>query len=212
VLDNQYLTTTIDLLRHGECGDGHCYRGSTDVALSAVGYQQMLSSVACLSIASWDRIVSSPLQRCSKFASELAAQQQKPIVLESGFKELCFGDWEGLLIDHVWKTQQVAVENWFADSVNFPPPNGERADDFFLRVQQSLINNISITDSESILFVVHGGVIRALLADCLSMSIADMNRFDVPYACLSRIQITYDIESKQYFSRLIAHNVTATDS
>ena len=209
---NQYVTTTIDLLRHGECGDGHCYRGSTDVALSALGYQQMLSSVECLGALSWDRIVSSPLQRCSKFSTELATQQQKPIKLESGFQELHFGDWEGQLIDHVWETQQVAVERWFADSVNCPPPNGERADDFFLRVQQALIGNLSTTDNEHLLFVIHGGVIRALMANCLSMSIVDMNRFEVPYACFSRIQVTYDKNSRQYFYRLIAHNLAAVDS
>jgi hypothetical protein len=47
------------------------------------------------------------------------------------------------------------------------------------------------------------------LAHCLSMSLVDMNRFDVPYGCLSRIQITYDRAGDQYFYRLIAHNIAA---
>ena len=59
---------------------------------------------------------------------------------------------------------------------------------------------------------IHGGVIRALMANCLSMSIVDMNRFEVPYACFSRIQVTYDKNSRQYFYRLIAHNLAAVDS
>ncbi len=215
MVDNQppaYSTTTIDLLRHGECDDGHCYRGTTDVALSAVGYQQMQASVegmgSLLCDFPWACIVSSPLQRCSVFANDLAQQQQTPIRIETAFQELHFGDWEGQPIDHIWQTQQTTVENWFTDPVSFPPPNGEKADVFFLRVPQALLKCVSTTGDKNVLLVVHGGVIRALLAHCLSMSLLDMNRFDVPYGCLSRIQVTYDLEKGQYFYRLIAHNIT----
>ena len=209
-MDKSYVTTTIDLLRHGECDDGHCYRGSTDVALSTAGYQQMLSSVDSASSwcdSPWGRIISSPLQRCAIFAADVAQKQDIVIELDPAFQELHFGDWEGQLIDDVWRTQSVAVQNWFDDPVNFPPPNGEKADAFFLRVQQALLNQISLIDDENILLVAHGGVIRALMAHCLSMSIIDMNRFEVPYGCLSRIQVTYDLHGDQYFYRLIAHNM-----
>ena len=210
MVGSQYSTTTIDLLRHGECEDGHCYRGSTDVALSEIGYQQMLLSTASISSDSlWTRIVSSPLQRCAVFATDLSQQKKIPIKLEAAFKELHFGDWEGQAIDHIWQTQQAAVEAWFADPVNSPPPNGEKADAFFFRVKQALLNYVSTDGDENFLLVIHGGVIRALLAHCLSMSLVDMNRFDVPYGCLSRIQITYDRDGDQYFYRLIAHNIAA---
>jgi broad specificity phosphatase PhoE len=212
VVGSQYSTTTIDLLRHGECEDGSCYRGSTDVALSEIGYQQMLLSAGCIVPiydSLWTRIISSPLQRCAVFAADLAQQKKIPITVDAAFQELHFGDWEGQAIDHIWQTQQVAVESWFADPVNFPPPNGEKADVFFLRVKQALLNCISTAGDEDLLLVVHGGVIRALLAHCLSMSLADMNRFDVPYGCLSRIQVSYDHDNDQCFYRLIAHNITA---
>lgn len=207
-MDRQYSTATIDLLRHGECDDGHCYRGTNDVALSAIGYQQMLSSLESVS-SSWTRIVSSPLQRCAVFATDLAQRQRIPIKLDSAFQELHFGDWEGQPIDHIWQTQQTAVESWFADPVSAPPPNGEKADVFFLRVKQALVECMSTAGDESLLLVVHGGVIRALLAHCLSMSLVNMNRFDVPYGCFSRIQVTYDLNNGHYFYRLIAHNITA---
>ena len=208
-MDRQYATTTIDLLRHGECDDGHCYRGTTDIALSSLGYKQMLSSVDHVSGAhsSWQRIVSSPLQRCATFANDLSRERAIPITIDSAFQELHFGDWEGQSVEHIWQTQQTAVENWYDDPVSYPPPNGEKADVFFLRVKQALLNCISTSDDEKLLLIVHGGVIRVLLAHCLSMSLLDMNRFDVPYGCLSRIQVTYDVKSEQYFYRLIAHNI-----
>jgi alpha-ribazole phosphatase len=212
VVDSTYFTTTIDLLRHGECEDGHCYRGTTDVALSNVGHQQMMQSIEKIvesTGTSWSRILSSPLQRCFLFAEQLAKRCDKPLVADHGYQEIHFGDWEGQSVDHIWETQQVAVEKWFADPVSSPPPNGEPVDVFSARVITALLQQVKQAPNEHMLLVTHGGVIRALLAHCLSMSLNNMGRFDVPYASFSRIQISYDFSSSQYFYRLIAHNINS---
>jgi len=211
-VDSTYFSSTIDLLRHGECADGHCYRGTTDVALSDVGHQQMLQSVEKLlkkKSAPWSRILTSPLQRCFIVADQLAQQCKVPLVCHKGYQEIHFGDWEGQRVDDVWATQQATVKKWFADPVNFPPPNGEAADTFSDRVVTILLQHMHQTPNEHTLLVTHGGVMRVLLAHCLSMPLNNMGRFDVPYACLSRIQISYDYPSSQYYYRLIAHNVNS---
>ena len=42
------LVTTVDLLRHGESEGGEIFRGSIDVPLTEMGWQQMQSAVdAC---------------------------------------------------------------------------------------------------------------------------------------------------------------------
>ena len=48
-------TTTIDLLRHGQCEGGEIFRGSTDVALSEAGWQQMRH--ATQEEDNWDRVI-----------------------------------------------------------------------------------------------------------------------------------------------------------
>ncbi len=204
------ITTTVDLLRHGECVDGHCYRGATDVALSEKGMASMTQRVQHFLLSDmpqWQRVISSPLIRCAHFANDLSQQYQLPLHLNDKLQEMYFGDWEGQSIDHIWQTQQRSVEQWFADPVQHPPPNGEAADIFAARVVSGFEQSIQRYQGEHLLMLTHGGVMRILLAHCLSMSLLELHRFDVPYACLSRLQIITASDGQQYY-RLIAHNMT----
>ncbi|MBX2808874.1 MAG: alpha-ribazole phosphatase family protein [Cellvibrionaceae bacterium] len=198
------MITTIDILRHGECIDGRCYRGWHDVALSDKGWQQMHSSLQQLTPA-WDRIISSPLIRCADFAQAMAEQRQLPLEIEPDLRELHFGQWEGCSIDSVWSQQQAAVERWFADPVASPPPGGEGADELAARVVRALMRYVKACAGEHLLLVVHGGVVRALLAHCLDIPLLAINRIDVPYGCISRIGVFTD-DQGCYF-RLLAHNM-----
>ena len=58
----------LDLLRHGETEQGGL-RGSLDDALTDKGWAQMRQAVA--EAGPWEVLVSSPLQRCARFAEEL---------------------------------------------------------------------------------------------------------------------------------------------
>jgi broad specificity phosphatase PhoE len=204
------VVTTIDLLRHGECVDGHCYRGSIDVALSEKGMASMTQRVQGFVMSvlpPWQRVISSPLMRCANFASNFSRQHQLPLQVDSSLQEMHFGDWEGQSITYIWQTQQAHVEQWFADPIQHPPPNGEAADVFSVRVVNGFEQCLQQYQGEHLLMVTHGGVMRVLLAHCLSMSLLDLHRFDVPYACLSRLQVITDHEGKKHY-RLIAHNMT----
>ena len=64
------MTLYLDLLRHGETELGGGLRGSLDDALTATGWQQMREAVQ--GRGPWDRVLSSPLQRCARFAQELS--------------------------------------------------------------------------------------------------------------------------------------------
>src|SRR5690625_5890157 len=60
--------TTFDLLRHGRCEGGEMFRGSTDVALLDSGLEAMAGALSGLG--GWQRIVSSPMRRCLRFARQ----------------------------------------------------------------------------------------------------------------------------------------------
>jgi alpha-ribazole phosphatase len=206
--------TTIDLLRHGECEGGHCYRGSINVALSPQGVERMVQRVNHVTQqypVIWQAIITSPLIRCEKFAHHLSQQHQLPLQSDAALQEMHFGDWEGELIEHIWNTQSSAVEQWFTDPVNCPPPNGEAADKFAARVTACFLAFVRQHQGQHLLCVTHGGVMRVLLAHCLSMSLLDMHRFDIPYACLSRIQVIQTADSSadgdEIYYRLVAHNI-----
>jgi broad specificity phosphatase PhoE len=210
-VSHESIVTTIDLLRHGQCVDGHCYRGSTDVELSEEGIATMEQRVKHFFQSReplWQTIITSPLLRCVVFANDLATQYHKPLQTESALQEMHFGDWDGESIDRIWQTQQAHVERWYSDPIQFPPPNGEAVDIFAARVQACLLSLIQQHQGKHVLLVTHGGVMRVLLAHCLSMSLLDLHRFDVPYACLSRIQVITSTNNDEMYYRLIAHNMT----
>ncbi len=202
----QPIITTIDLLRHGECEGGHCYRGSLDVALTDNGKRQMENSLDFINPI-WDRVISSPLIRCAYFAEKISQQQKLPLLLESKLQEISFGSWEGQSVKKVWETQKEAVDAWVVDPVRSPPPMGEAADHFASRVTSAFSALVEQYRGEHFLFVSHGGVIRVLLAHCLEMPLTALNRIDVPYGCVSQIQVIADQEKTYY--RLLSHNLSS---
>ncbi len=205
---NNLSITTVDFLRHGECEGGHCYRGSLDVPLTDRGYQQMQRSLAvaeCLPDAEWELIVSSPLLRCKTIADDISRQKNIPLRVEPLLKEIHFGDWEGQLVDTVWQNQREQVDAWGRDPINNSTPNGEAFDQFATRVLQAWDGILQQYEGQKILLITHGGVMRVLLTHVLGMSLSDVSRLDVPYACLSRIAITHAPEKN--YDQLIHHNI-----
>lgn len=198
-----YTVTTIDLLRHGECEGGDVYRGSLDVPLSTTGWQQMRDRAGDFS--GWQRIVSSPLQRCVGFASELAGRHAVPLQSVAAFREVHFGDWEGRAIADVWREQGNHVRRFFADPVNAAPPNGEPLRDFEQRVQAGWQQLIRDYRGEHLLLVAHGGTIRVLLAQVLAMPLERIANLEVPYASASRIRIHHSAGQPD-FASLVFHN------
>lgn len=87
------MTVQLDLLRHGETELGDGLRGSLDDALTPLGWTQMREAVK--GQGPWDRIVSSPLQRCALFARGVSAQLDLPVSFDKNLQELHFGAWEG---------------------------------------------------------------------------------------------------------------------
>jgi len=159
------MTLRLDLLRHGETELGGGLRGSLDDALTDLGWQQMRSAVAELALeAPWDRIVSSPLQRCARFAEELALKLSLPLQLEAGIQELHFGNWEGIGTAQLMETDAEGLGRFWEDPYSFTPPNGEPVLAFASRVLGVIERLQQSCDGERILLISHGGVMRLLLA------------------------------------------------
>lgn len=209
-LNTSYTVTTIDLLRHGECQGGEIYRGSTDVLLTDKGWQQMESSLhidVAHAETPWDRIVSSPLQRCRLFAESKSQQFNIPVHVYNDFREMHFGDWEGRTIDEVHRDDAEAVTNFYRDPATVSPPNGESmqmVQGRLLGAWQQVLNDHR---GEHLLLVQHGGTIRILLAEILKMPLAAVTRLEIHYASLSRIQV-YETETEP-FPKLVFLNKTA---
>jgi alpha-ribazole phosphatase/probable phosphoglycerate mutase len=177
--------TRIDLLRHGEPVGGRRYRGQVDDVLSEKGWAQMWNAVGA--DPEWQQIVSSPLQRCSAFASSLAESLVLPIQLEPRFREIGFGDWEGKTRDELDRLDPGQITRFYQDPVKNRPPGAEPLDEFTGRVQAAFNDMVGRFAGQSVLVVAHAGVIRAVLAYTLDIPLASMYRISVPNAGISRI-------------------------
>ncbi len=198
-----FLTTRLDLLRHGACSDGGVYRGRTDSALNVVGKSQMTAAVVD---GDWDRIYSSPLSRCSGFAKELSDHLQIPLHRDERLIELDFGDWEGRSVEQVWQQQQQAVLKFWQDPAENPPPGGETLGSMRERTVQLLHDIHRQHNGEKVLLICHGGVIRMLLCYLLQMPLQALCQLSIDYGSLSRIDLYQNAEGGEFGSEVIFSN------
>ncbi|NOQ93522.1 MAG: histidine phosphatase family protein [Methylophaga sp.] len=179
---------TIDLLRHGDVAGGKKLLGSTDTPLSELGWQQVHS----LAIEPWQKIVTSPLQRCHAFAEEISSQLSLPLEVNKQFQEVNFGQWDGQLLTDLYGSDDAEKLIQFIQSPStITPPNGEAYNDFETRIMtawQSLLTSLHEDKIEHCLLVTHGGVIRTIISNILGYPSTNLFRLEVPYACLSRIK------------------------
>ncbi len=206
-MTTEYETTTLDLLRHGECEGGHIFRGITDVPLLPSGFALMkaVSHEVVSAHGSWDVVISSPKRRCLVFAESLTQDQNIPLVVEPLLAEMNFGEWEGKEIAQVWNDYPEKMAQWSGNPSTFTPPKGESIASVYERVKQLYIQLIEQYQSQRILLVTHGGIIRVFLTHLLNMPLASVNRFDVPYAAISRFSIFHSCEQEDVV-KLMAHN------
>ena len=149
----------------------------------------MAKAIGALPELNASRIISSPLRRCLDFAQELGDQQQITVTVAPTFGEIHFGDWEGALTDEIFKQSPKAVEAFWSDPLQNPPPNGETMEQFKERVIEGWETLISDRKGKHSLVITHGGVIRMILANLLQMPMRPLSYLSVPHACMSRISI-----------------------
>ncbi|WLH88892.1 alpha-ribazole phosphatase family protein [Pseudomonas sp. FP453] len=184
------MTLHLDLLRHGETELGGGLRGSLDDALTAKGWAQMRAAVVAQG--PWDRVVSSPLQRCARFADELGTQLAVPVSLEKDLQELHFGAWEGQSAAALMETDAEALGLFWADPYSFTPPQGEAVSDFSDRVLGAVARLHQAYAGERVLLVSHGGVMRLLLARARGLPREQLLNVEVGHGALFSLHVAAD--------------------
>ena len=181
------MTVQLDLLRHGETELGGGLRGSLDDALTPLGWTQMREAVK--GQGPWDRIVSSPLQRCALFARELSAQLDLPVSFDKNLQELHFGAWEGQSAAALMEVDSEALGLFWADPYAFTPPDGEPVLEFSARVLSAVSRMQQEFSGERVLVVCHGGVMKLLLAQARGLPREQLLQVPVIHGALFGLQV-----------------------
>ncbi|RBL72188.1 histidine phosphatase family protein [Pseudomonas sp. MWU13-2625] len=184
------MTLRLDLLRHGETELGGGLRGSLDDALTEKGWAQMRAAV--VAGGPWDRLVSSPLQRCARFAAELGEQLNLPVHLDKDLQELHFGAWEGQSAAALMETDAEALGLFWADPYSFTPPQGEPVSKFAERVLGAVERLHQAYAGERVLLISHGGVMRLLLAQARGLPREQLLNVEVAHAALFALSVEAD--------------------
>ena len=186
------MTVQLDLLRHGETELGGSLRGSLDDALTTLGWTQMRDAVT--GQGPWDRIVSSPLQRCALFARELSERLDLPVSFDKDLQELHFGAWEGQSAAALMEADEQALGLFWADPYAFTPPDGEPVLEFSARVLSAVSRLQRDFAGQRVLVVCHGGVMKLLLAQARGMPREQLLQVPVIHGALFGLQVGPDGE------------------
>ncbi|MDD2759151.1 MAG: histidine phosphatase family protein [Methylomonas sp.] len=183
----------MDILRHGHVLGGDYFRGVTDDPLSEHGLRQMFRQ--CRG-GHWQTVISSPLRRCDEFAAAFGKRHRLECVVLADWREIDFGDWEGLSAEQILCRQPLALEGFYADPTEFTPPNAESYDCFANRIRGAWDKLLADFSGQQVLVVTHAGVIRVLFSQLLAIPPRQSFQIDVPHACLTRFSCFDDTEGR----------------
>jgi probable phosphoglycerate mutase len=183
--------TRLVLLRHGQTAHSAQYRfsGRTDLPLNGVGQSQ--AQAAARRVARFDPVVviSSPLRRARQTAETVISalgRSAGDLIIEDGFAENDFGDWEGLTTQEIgarWKDEFAA---WQTDQ-SVSPPGGESIAAVNQRVRPARDRILRAYPGQTVVIVSHVVAIKSLLVRALGAPPEAFRSIHLDPACLSVI-------------------------
>jgi len=129
------------------------------------------------------------LQRCARFAEELAGRLGLPLELQADLQELHFGAWEGQSAAALMETDAQSLGLFWADPYAFTPPQGEPVAEFAGRVLAAVARLQASYAGERVLLISHGGVMRLLLAQARGLPRAQLLNVEVGHGALFSLSV-----------------------
>lgn len=180
---------TVTLLRHGATTHPGRYHGRSDVPLSGRGHEDMHKALADRQ---FDRVISSPLQRCASFAQDFAAQHDLPLEIDADWMEISFGDWEGMSAHEIMDRSPKELKAFWRDPLHHSPPGGEPLTDASKRIQHAWKR---LPHDDRTLIVTHGGVMRLLFCRLMGLPLTDIWRIEINH--VARMEFAIDNQGER---------------
>jgi probable phosphoglycerate mutase len=183
--------TTVILLRHGVTAHTAERRfsgpGGEDPGLNSEGVEQVRRAATSLARGGGiDAIVSSPLRRTLESAAEVGIALETEVVVQDGFREASFGEWDGLTVAEVEERWPTELEAWVG-SPDVAPPGGESMTSVRERVERSLEETLVSHRGRTVVVVSHVNPIKLAVRYCLDAPFDVVNRLLVAPASLTTL-------------------------
>ena len=184
----------IYIVRHGEteCNINNICYGWYDCPINEKGISQAKNLGKFLKTKKIDKIISSDLLRAKMTAELINNELNIPIVFNSSFREINFGDWENVPISEMKKIDPVNTKLWRDDCEKAIIPNGELFSEFYGRVSQGFDKVVEENFDKNILIVAHGGAISALLCHVTNAGAKGFWHFRTIQECYTQLVYEYN--------------------
>lgn len=177
------------LVRHGESESNlkKVWQGHGDSPLSIHGRAQAAALGTRLRCIEFDKVVASPLSRAFDTALAISGD----VHLESAFREIDVGKWEGLTRGEVAAKFPEEVAVLRAGSRDQKVGGGESWNDLSRRAGGALSELIASCETQSrVLLVCHGGVIATLVRDLFELGVNAQRMAPLRNTSLTRLRLT----------------------
>jgi len=160
------------LIRHAQTvwNRDRRYQGWQDSPLSEIGRSQAEAVGRALAKEPLTAVYASTLGRARDTAEAIAAHHGLPVRAEDAFREMAFGEWEGLAFDDCKAKDPDRYRLWADEPHRFcPPGGGETLDDVRRRVLAGLERLRAEHDDQSVCLVAHGISARIIILEALGL-------------------------------------------
>jgi len=182
------------LTRHGQTDWNIAgrYQGHSDIPLNQMGQSQAVKIAQRFSQETIHAIYTSDLSRAAHTAQAIADFHQLEIKKDLRWRELSFGDWEGMTYKEMSTHSPDLFSKWMLDSMNISTPNGETLAQLAERAKAALDEIKRIHKDQTVLVVSHSGAIQSLLSTVLGVDLNRYWQFKISQASLSELTVYED--------------------
>ena len=180
----------IYLARHGQTDANTTlrYQGHMDNSLNAKGFLQAKKVAQYFEDVELAKIYASDLIRTVETGTPTAEARNAEIVRVPAFKEICFGNWEGLTYDEIKKEWPKEIETFFDRPGDAKIIGGETFREVQERAWACFQQVIKEQEEDTNIFIVsHGGTIRTILCAIMNLDLNEMWKISVDNAGVSCI-------------------------
>lgn len=158
-------------IRHGETvlARERRFAGARDVPLTPRGRQQSEAVARALAGTFVGAVYTSPLERAQASAAPIAAAHQLTPRVEPAFREMAFGEWEGLTRAEAALRYPREMKAWAATPHLVQPPGGERLESVAARVAAGLAALTEEHAGQTVVLVSHAIVARLVVLAALGL-------------------------------------------
>ncbi|MBS1955314.1 MAG: histidine phosphatase family protein [Cyanobacteria bacterium SZAS-4] len=194
--------TSLLLIRHGhtEATEAGLLYTDPEAKMTTKGIEQAKA------IANWipkhnpHVLIANTAKRVQATADIISGASGMTPVICQGFDEWRVGEWEGRTYWDIKKNDPEIYEAWSKDPITNRPPGGESIEDLCDRIRDNLLALIKTYEGQTVAFVTHAGIIRAILVNALGMSVHNFWRLSIPTGSVSRVDYSANFATVHFVS------------